>query len=541
MVVIPRLLMMSESHAKVDPDFGHVHRLNSRLLGSDNGLAVYLMQEILKRERSFYWPYLRVLPTPHNLQTWNQGSLLLLQNFKLVRRTASRTRQLQALYQETIGFLSSKYPELYTAERYTLELFLFAWSTVQARAFGKRLKSSALVPFADCLNHGNVQTKYDFDVGGNGIFRLFPTGTNRYSRCSEVLNSYGRRANDTLLLDYGFAMLDNEWDTAEVICSLPSFDDRPSTLDKRRAACLRASGQDTVRIFRLRRSAWDSEMLRYSRCASLSALELQKLEVAGGRQESMTLQSSPADVLHRQDSKVIGRGTLEMGYPDLCRCFANRSRQATRSQDKSNGNRSGGPGNAVMADAAAYPHLPSFGEVCEGNTGDNSILPHDGKKERERDGESEGNGGESREDRAKEKKRCKGRSRGGRGEGGARVTERSKGGVRGGRGEGGVRATERGSVKVGSLAERERVCRFPCRAMSAQNELAALKQAIDYLMQARKRFPTTLEHDEKEYQEVRAASDAPVEILNALIYRITAKRIIARQLDMADVAVALVE
>lgn len=45
------------------------------------------------------------------------------------------------------------------ADRYTFELFDFAWSTVQARAFGKRLKSSALVPFADCLNHGNVQTK----------------------------------------------------------------------------------------------------------------------------------------------------------------------------------------------------------------------------------------------------------------------------------------------------------------------------------------------------------------------------------------------
>ncbi|CAN0586241.1 unnamed protein product, partial [Ectocarpus sp. 12 AP-2014] len=72
----------------------------------------------------------------------------------------------------------------------------------------------------------NPAIRYDFDVGGNGTFRLFPSGNNRYPRNSEVLNSYGRRANDNLLLEYGFAMLDNEWDTAEVTCSLPPSHDQ---------------------------------------------------------------------------------------------------------------------------------------------------------------------------------------------------------------------------------------------------------------------------------------------------------------------------
>lgn len=86
--------------------------------------------------------------------------------------------------------------------------------------------------------------RYDFDVEGSGTFRLFPSGTNHYPRRAEVLNSYGRRANDNLLLDYGFAMLDNEWDTAEVVCSLSPCD---GLLDGRRKACLRSSGQNTVR------------------------------------------------------------------------------------------------------------------------------------------------------------------------------------------------------------------------------------------------------------------------------------------------------
>ncbi|CAN0530881.1 unnamed protein product, partial [Ectocarpus sp. 12 AP-2014] len=299
MVIIPHALMMSEFHAKADPKYGHVHRLNTRLLGSDNGLALYIMQEILKEERSFYWPYLRMLPTPCNLRNWNRESLLLLQDHKLVRTTAARSRQLLALYRETIEFLSSSYPELYTADRYTFELFDFAWRTIQARAFGKRLKSSALVPFADCLNHGNVQTKYDFDVGGNGTFRLFPSGDNRYPRNSEVLNSYGRRANDNLLLDYGFAMLDNEWDTAEVTCSLPpSHDQYP--LDRRRKACLRASGQHTVRILRVRRDVWSEELLRFCRCACLTTPELDNLEARGGQQATMASQSSPSATMRQR-------------------------------------------------------------------------------------------------------------------------------------------------------------------------------------------------------------------------------------------------
>ena len=108
--------------------------------------------------------------------------------------------------------LCNKYPDVFPLEEFGFETFKFAWFTILARAFGRRLPWSALVPFADCLNHANVQTKYDYDVGGNGVFRLFPTGSNQYKKGTEVFNSYGRRANDNLLLEYGFSMLGNEWD-----------------------------------------------------------------------------------------------------------------------------------------------------------------------------------------------------------------------------------------------------------------------------------------------------------------------------------------
>ena len=112
-MIIPHRLMMSEFHAKVDPDLGHVHRDNPKLLKGDNGLALYLMQELLKGKGSFYWPYLRVLPRPHNLRHWSEESLLELQDQKLLGRTALRAQQLRALYRDTMGVLSRIYPELF--------------------------------------------------------------------------------------------------------------------------------------------------------------------------------------------------------------------------------------------------------------------------------------------------------------------------------------------------------------------------------------------------------------------------------------------
>ena len=43
------------------------------------------------------------------------------------------------------------------------------------------------------------------------------------------------------------------------------------------------------------------------------------------------------------------------------------------------------------------------------------------------------------------------------------------------------------------------------------------------------------------YRDAQAANDATPELLNALIYRITIKRILARQLELADIATAHVQ
>ena len=113
MVVIPHHLMLSVFHARGDPDTGHVYREKAPLLKSDNGLAIYIMQEMLKGESSFYWPYLRILPVPSNLRHWSESDLLELQETRIARWAATRTRQLRMLYRDTMEVLSNSYPRLF--------------------------------------------------------------------------------------------------------------------------------------------------------------------------------------------------------------------------------------------------------------------------------------------------------------------------------------------------------------------------------------------------------------------------------------------
>lgn len=154
------------------------------------------------------------------------------------------------MFVTSVGKLSELYPEVFPSSEFTFERFRIAYYATCTRAFGKRLEWSALVPFADCLNHANVQTKYDYNVDGNGLFRLFPTGSNCYAKGDEVFNSYGRRKNDSLLIDYGFAMLDNEWEQFVVdVCA-----DSKEDLYIRRAALIHSKGISIGRGLVLKRN-----------------------------------------------------------------------------------------------------------------------------------------------------------------------------------------------------------------------------------------------------------------------------------------------
>jgi len=219
MLSIPYHLMLSPPNAFKDPIIGLSLHDSKDLLTGDLLLAVYLTYEYEKGKDSFYYPYLKILPKPSTISEWSDDELKELHDDNLVLRAKRAKNRVKIMYECNILPYRNQYSDILPKDSLAFDTFKFSWYSIQARAFGRRLPWTAMVPFADCLNHANVQTKYDYNINDNGYFRLFPTGTNTYTKGSEVFNSYGRRPNDNLLLDYGFSMLDNEWD--QVLVDFP--------------------------------------------------------------------------------------------------------------------------------------------------------------------------------------------------------------------------------------------------------------------------------------------------------------------------------
>jgi protein-histidine N-methyltransferase len=94
--------------------------------------------------------------------------------------------------------------------RFSLDRFSWARMIVCSRNFGLTIdgvKTAALVPFADMLNHYRPrETSWTFDHS-LGAFTITSLGT--IASGAQVYDSYGRMCNHRFLLNYGFAVEDN--------------------------------------------------------------------------------------------------------------------------------------------------------------------------------------------------------------------------------------------------------------------------------------------------------------------------------------------
>jgi len=293
MLTVPINLMISPPNAFKDPIVGAILEENEDNLHDDLLLAVFIMYEVSKGPESFWYPYLRMIPKPESAMKWSDDELRVLQDIRIMTRIRSRQRSLKSVFDRRIRAFFGCYPEIFPEHVFDFEAFQFAWFSIQARAFGRRLPWTAMVPFADCLNHSNVQTKYDYNIDDNGMFRLFPSGMNAYAKGVEVFNSYGRRPNDNLLIDYGFALMKNMWDTIDIPLNVKRDDE----LFLEKSAILHELRLPSIHSYKVSRIGFPLNALQYARLSVLDADEFQSLIVNDGRpmSQKFTYMVSPAN------------------------------------------------------------------------------------------------------------------------------------------------------------------------------------------------------------------------------------------------------
>lgn len=170
---------------------------------------VFLMLFVLtdrRRPGSHFKPYYDMLPqTLANMPVfWRDDELIALEGSYLLAQIEERKRAIATDYEAICGVYSS------FRTTATLEEFKWARMCVCSRNFGvviNGVRTSALVPYADMLNHYRPrETKWTYD-NARGSFTI--TALQSIKQGSQIYDSYGQKCNHRFLLNYGFAIEDN--------------------------------------------------------------------------------------------------------------------------------------------------------------------------------------------------------------------------------------------------------------------------------------------------------------------------------------------
>ncbi|CAZ83522.1 unnamed protein product [Tuber melanosporum] len=183
-------------------------------------LCMFLCLEWLKGKESFWWPYLCVLPREFDTPLYfSDEDLQFLQGCNL-EATEVEARKLiwREEFEAAVSILQR---EGYDTEYYTWELYLWASTIFTSRSFPGKLMDwdriivheddtmPILFPLIDSLNHYPA-TIITWQPSDTSLRIISGVGV---SAGAEVYNNYGPKANEELLMGYGFTLLQNPFDS----------------------------------------------------------------------------------------------------------------------------------------------------------------------------------------------------------------------------------------------------------------------------------------------------------------------------------------
>ncbi len=226
---IPLRFIITTEHARRSRIGRAIARAGHEMSSNHHWIAIYLLDERRKGRRSFWQPYIATLPTsfdhlpmrfpPELKRRYLEGSVAL-------DRAESRLRNLRREYRDICNALPA------FAAEHSVDDFIWASFVVTTRVFGVSVggvSTSALVPFADMLNHSRergvalADWHYDDDTKG---FSLVTNGSSRLSVGQELFISYGRKSNARYFVNYGFTVENNHPnDATKLVLTLPTGTD----------------------------------------------------------------------------------------------------------------------------------------------------------------------------------------------------------------------------------------------------------------------------------------------------------------------------
>ena len=134
--------------------------------GEDLMIAVYVLYELQKGAKSFWKPLFDVWPRGADvLWNWEDEELEELQDETLVADCESYYKDCMNHWNRMYKVIS-QYPEHFKEEFIGFNSFKWIWILLTNRCFSSAWNLTAIVPFAEFLNHENVNVSYDCLIDG---------------------------------------------------------------------------------------------------------------------------------------------------------------------------------------------------------------------------------------------------------------------------------------------------------------------------------------------------------------------------------------
>lgn len=199
------------------------HNLKARLLSPKHGfLTTYILQERLKGEESYYFPFIDILP-----KSFENFPIFFTDEEKEYLKGSPFLAQVEEKIEDIktdYDLICEKVPEY---SQFTLKEFSEIRMMVSSRIFGMNIlgkKTDGFVPMADMLNHKRPkQTSWTYSDEKSGFVI---EALKDIPRNEQVYDSYGKKCNSRFFLNYGFIVENNDGNEVPIKVYYPESDDK---------------------------------------------------------------------------------------------------------------------------------------------------------------------------------------------------------------------------------------------------------------------------------------------------------------------------
>lgn len=139
----------------------HVNIFSSKTAAwEDYVLILYLMMEESKGEKSLWNPMLQLWPAEVDVfYCWSEKDIKEIQCMRIIKDAIMENNALRSSW-EMLAEILNLYPKLFQKKYFNYSNYVRYWALLSSRIFNSFICTTAFTPYAEFVNHENVDTYY---------------------------------------------------------------------------------------------------------------------------------------------------------------------------------------------------------------------------------------------------------------------------------------------------------------------------------------------------------------------------------------------